>query len=50
MVKNVIRNLRYSSSRTLAKKALRAGSCDEVLLSCRALLKKTSSEILELIR
>jgi len=50
MVKNVIRNLRYSSSRTLAKKALRAGSCDEVLLSCRALLKKTSPEILELIR
>jgi phosphotransferase system enzyme I (PtsI) len=49
MVKDIIRNLHYSECRSLAKEALRAGSCDTVIENCRALLQKTSPEILELI-
>jgi phosphotransferase system enzyme I (PtsI) len=49
MVKDVIRNLHYSECRTLAKEALRAGGCDSVAEQCRALLAKTSPEILELV-
>jgi len=49
MIKDVIRNLHYSECRTLAKDALRGGPCEDVLGRCRALLKKTSPEILELI-
>ncbi|NOU37049.1 MAG: phosphoenolpyruvate--protein phosphotransferase [Kiritimatiellaceae bacterium] len=49
MIKDVIRNLHYSECRTLAKEALQAGDCDDVIAKCRALLQKTSPEILELI-
>ena len=49
MIKDVIRNLHYSECRTLAKDALRTGTSADVLAQCRALLKKTSPEILELI-
>jgi phosphotransferase system enzyme I (PtsI) len=49
MIKDVVRHLHYSECRTLAKDALRDGTCDDVLDRCRALLKKTSPEILELI-
>lgn len=49
VIKDVIRNLHYSECRTLAKDALRSGSCDDVLTRCRELLKKTSPEILELL-
>lgn len=50
MVKDVIRNLHYSDCRTLAKESLQAGGCDSVAEKCWALIKKTSPEILELIR
>jgi len=49
VVKDVIRNLHYSECRTLAKEALRSDCCNSVEEKCRALLKKTSPEILELI-
>jgi phosphotransferase system enzyme I (PtsI) len=49
MIKDVVRNLHYSECRMLAKGALRAGTCDDVLNQCRVLLQKTSPEILELI-
>lgn len=49
MVKEVIRNLQYTDCRTLAGDALKAKSAAEVLVLCRALLEKTSPEILELI-
>lgn len=49
MIKDVIRNLHYSECRMLAKDALRTGATDDVMDRCRALLKKTSPEILELI-
>lgn len=49
MIKDVIRNLHYSECRMLAKQALQDGTGDEVLNRCRALLEKTSPEILELI-
>ncbi len=49
MIKDVVRNLHYSECRMLAKGALRAGTCEDVLGQCRALLQKTSPEILELI-
>jgi phosphotransferase system enzyme I (PtsI) len=49
VIKDVIRNLHYSECRTLAKEALRIGDCGDVIEKCRALLRKTSPEILELI-
>lgn len=49
IIKNVIRNLRYSQCCSLAKEALHAGSADHVTDKCRELLRKTSPEILELI-
>ncbi|MCU0857624.1 MAG: phosphoenolpyruvate--protein phosphotransferase, partial [Pontiellaceae bacterium] len=49
MIKEVIRNLNYSDCRTLANHALKSESADEVMARCRALLEKTSPEILELI-
>lgn len=49
IIKDVIRNLHYSECRALAKKALQAGSADDVAGQCRELLRKTSPEILELI-
>jgi phosphotransferase system enzyme I (PtsI) len=49
MVKDVIRNLNYSDCRTLAKKALATRTSLEILEQCRALIEKTSPEILELI-
>lgn len=49
VIKDVIRNLHYSECRMLAKQALQDGTGDEVLHRCRALLEKTSPEILELI-
>jgi phosphotransferase system enzyme I (PtsI) len=49
VIKDVIRNLHYSECRMLAKEALRIGGCGDVIEKCRALLQKTSPEILELI-
>jgi phosphotransferase system enzyme I (PtsI) len=49
MIKDVIRNLHYSECRVLAKEALQDGTCEDVLARCRALIGKTSPEILELI-
>jgi phosphotransferase system enzyme I (PtsI) len=49
LVKDVIRNLHYSECMTLAEKAIRAGSADEIRSLCRDLLAKRSPEILELI-
>jgi phosphotransferase system enzyme I (PtsI) len=49
VIKDVIRNLHYSECRMLAKEALRTGGCGDVIEKCRALLQKTSPEILELI-
>lgn len=49
MIKDVVRNLHYSDCRALAKDALQDGTCEEVIGRCRALLRKTSPEILELI-
>ena len=49
MVKDVIRNLRYTECTELARKALSAGSAEEVVAGCRELLSKRSPEILELI-
>ncbi len=49
MIKDVIRNLHYSECRVLAKEALQDGTGEDVLDRCRALIKKTSPEILELI-
>jgi phosphotransferase system enzyme I (PtsI) len=49
MIKDVIRNLRYSECRSLAKESLRNGTTTSILEQCRALLAKRSPEILELI-
>jgi len=49
MIKDVIRNLRYSDCKTVAKNALQSGDTSEVLAQCRDLLSKRSPEILELI-
>ncbi|QHI70257.1 phosphoenolpyruvate--protein phosphotransferase [Tichowtungia aerotolerans] len=49
MIKDVIRNLHYSDCRRLAEDALRMSSSEDIAAECRALLKKTSPEILELI-
>lgn len=49
MVKEVIRNLRISECRALAKEALRGGPPEGILARCRDLLKKRAPEILELI-
>ncbi len=49
MVKDVVRNLRLSECKALAKEALRSETAESVLEKCRALLAKRSPEILELI-
>jgi phosphotransferase system enzyme I (PtsI) len=49
MIKDVVRNLHYSECRALAKEALIPQTSAEILNQCRALLEKTSPEILELI-
>lgn len=49
MIKDVIRNLKYSECKSLAKGALRLGTAEGILGECRALLAKRSPEILELI-
>ena len=48
MIKDVIRNLKYSECKSLAKDALRSGIAESILEECRALLAKRSPEILEL--
>ena len=49
MIKDVIRNLRLSECKTLAKEALKGGTAADILQQCRELLAKRSPEILELI-
>ncbi len=49
MVKQAIRNLRYSEAEDLAKEALASESASEVLSLCIQLTEKVSPEILELV-
>lgn len=49
MIKDVIRNLRFSECKTLAKDSLRSGAPERILERCQELLEKRSPEILELI-
>jgi phosphotransferase system enzyme I (PtsI) len=49
MVKDIIRHLHHAECVELADEALAAGETAEILKKCRALLAKTSPEILELI-
>jgi phosphoenolpyruvate-protein phosphotransferase (PTS system enzyme I) len=49
VIKDVIRNLHYSDCCRLAEDALKLQSAEEISAGCRALLEKTSPEILELI-
>jgi phosphotransferase system enzyme I (PtsI) len=49
IVKDVIRNIRYTECVALAETALKAAGAEDVLAACRELLSKRSPEILELI-
>ncbi len=49
MIKDVVRSLRLSECRALAKDALKGGTAVDILQQCRELLAKRSPEILELI-
>lgn len=49
LVKAVIRSLRFSEAEELAQGALRSGSAEEVLESCRKLVNRIAPEILELV-
>jgi len=49
MIKDVIRNLRLSECKALAKEALKGETATDILQQCRDLLAKRSPEILELI-
>lgn len=49
IIKEVIRNVRYSECRELAACVQRNHTAEDILTQCRDLLKKTSPEILELI-
>lgn len=49
VIKDVIRNVHHAECVELAEEALHAGSAEEVLQLCKALLLKRSPEILELI-
>jgi len=49
MIKDVIRNLKYSECKSLAKEALRSGTAESIREECWKLLAKRSPEILELI-
>jgi phosphotransferase system enzyme I (PtsI) len=50
MIKDVIRNVNWTQARDLADRALSAATAAEVLEYCRALIKKTAPEILELVK
>ena len=49
LVKDVIRNLRFSQAEELGQSALRSGSAEEVLENCRKLVGRIAPEILELV-
>jgi len=49
MVKRVIRSIRYAQAEEVARNALKAVSGEDVVKSCKILVKKTASELLELI-
>jgi phosphotransferase system enzyme I (PtsI) len=49
IIKDVVRSLHYTECARLAEEALRAGTPDDILDKCRALLAKRAPEILELI-
>jgi hypothetical protein len=50
MIKDVIRNVNWTQARDLADRSLTAATAAEVLEYCRALIQKTSPEILELVK